>query len=361
MKSSVYKCAAVGLITLMAVFAAAAQTKGNLFRGSVGDKKVAMELKRDGGSLSGTYYYLKSGAANKLTLKGTIAADGSFKMQETDASGKQTGEFAGKWKESDYESGIALEGTWVKPGQTDNNTGFYAWEQMIDFVKTQITTREIKESLKVKKAEISAEYPELSGSANAAGFNSAAKAAVLKAIGVFKKDLSTMTAADLKLMSANGMGSYIDVGYNVEYADDDLISVNFSTDYFMGGAHPSHDTFTLTYDLKSGKELTLASLFKPGSKYLNTIATLSVADLKARKDPDSGESLGLLSDGVFVDGAKPTAANYHNWNITKKGLMFTFVQYQVASYAEGPQTVIVPYAKLKPMAAANGPLAKWMK
>ncbi len=46
----------------------------------------------------------------------------------------------------------------------------------------QITTREIKESIKLKKAELSAEYPELSGGANAAGFNQLAKAMVMKSL-----------------------------------------------------------------------------------------------------------------------------------------------------------------------------------
>ena len=359
MKSSFYKFVTVALFVLAATFAAMAQA--TTFKGAVGDKKVALQLTRTGGDLSGVYYYVKSGSANKLNLKGTIAADGSFKLQETDAAGKATGNFEGKWRENPNESGVGLEGTWTKPGQKDDNLGFYAWEQMVYFTNTQIADREIKETIKPKRGEISAEYPELSGGTNAAGFNAAAKAAVMKAIATFRKDLTTLTADDIKVMNANGMGSYIDIGYNVEYADDDLISVNFGDDYFMGGAHPSHDTFTINYDLKNGKLLSLADLFKPGSKYLSTIATYSVADLKARKDPDSGESLGFLSDDVFADGAKPTVANYHNWNLTKKGLLITFIQYQVASYAEGPQTVIVPYATLKPMPTTNGPLAKWIK
>ena len=49
-----------------------------------------MELKRDGDSLSGSYFYHKSGSGNKLTLKGKIAADGNFSLQEFTAAGKQT-------------------------------------------------------------------------------------------------------------------------------------------------------------------------------------------------------------------------------------------------------------------------------
>src|SRR5205809_4486167 len=108
MKSSFYKFATVALFVLAATFAAMAQA--TTFKGAVGDKKVVLQLTRTGGDLSGVYYYVKSGSANKLNLKGTIAADGSFKLQETDAAGKATGNFEGKWRENPNESGVGLEG-----------------------------------------------------------------------------------------------------------------------------------------------------------------------------------------------------------------------------------------------------------
>ena len=336
--------------------AAAQQRAGTLFSGSVANARIEMEIKRDGDSLKGSYYYRRSGSSNRLTLNGKIAADGSFTMQETDAAGKQTGEFKGKWTNGPNDSGALLEGNWLKPGQTGDGLNFYAVEQMVFFKATQITTREFKESIKLKKAELSAEYPELSGNANAAGFNQTAKAAVMRSLAGFRKDVGGMTAADLKRYG-NDMNNYIDVGYNVEYADDDLISVNFSEETFTGGAHGNHGTFTLTYDLKAGREIKLADLFKPGAKYLSTISAYATRDLKARKDPDSGENMGIAQD-IFEDGAKPTADNYQNWNVTKKGLLFTFPPYQVAAYAYGPQTVIVPYSQLKTIARPDGALAK---
>ena len=332
------------------------QRVGTLFSGSVGDAKVEMDIKRDGGTLSGSYYYRKSGSANPLMLKGKIGADGSFTMQESDAAGKQTGEFKGKWKEDPNESGAGLEGDWLKPGQKDGGVTFYAFEQIVYFAKTQITPREIKESVPAKKAKLSAEYPELSGGGGTAGFNQLAKARVVKSLAGFKKDLVALTAADIRRMGSD-MGNYIDVGYNIEYADDDLISVRFGEETFTGGAHPNHGTFTLTYDLKKGRELKLADLFKPGSKYLDAIADYATRDLQARKDPDSGENLGIAKDD-WEEGAKPTADNYQNWNVTKKGLMITFPPYQVAAYAYGPQTVIVPISKLMGIAIADGALAK---
>ena len=152
----------------------------------------------------------------------------------------------------------------------------------------------------------------------------------------------------------------MDVTYDVEYADDDLISVSFLADTYAGGVHPNHNFFTLTYDLRQGRELRLSDLFRPGAKYLEAVAAYATRDLQSRKEPGGDENLGLAQD-VFADGAKPTAENYARWNITRKGLMFTFDPYQVGPYAAGPQTVIIPYAELKEIAKPGGPLARTAK
>jgi len=352
MKSKFFSFGAVALF----VFVSFGAAFGQKFTGAVGTAKFEMTIERDGGSLKGDYYYRKSGSANSLSLKGSIAADGSFTMQESDAAGKKTGVFKGKWREDANDSGASLDGQWLKPGETGEGQFFYASEQMINFQSVKLTTREINEAIKPKKATLSAEYPELSGSPNAAKFNALAKAAVMRSLAGFRKDMASLTAADIKNIGPD-MGNYIEVGYSIEFADDDLISVNFGESTFEGGAHPNHGTFTMTYDLKAGRELKLADLFKPGAKYLAKIAEYSLRDLQARKDPDSGDNMGIAHD-EWADGAKPTADNYANWNVTKKGLLITFDAYQVAAYAYGPQTVIVPYATLKTIANPNGALAK---
>src|SRR5450631_717802 len=53
---------------------------GTSYKGSVGNSKIEMDSKREGGACTGSYYVVKQGSSNRLTLKGTIAADGSFTM-----------------------------------------------------------------------------------------------------------------------------------------------------------------------------------------------------------------------------------------------------------------------------------------
>ena len=46
-------------------------------------------------------------------------------------------------------------------------------------------------------------------------------------------------------------------------------------------------------------------------------------------------------------GSAPTIANYSDWSLTPVGLLITFGDYQVASYAEGESRVLIPYSKIK--------------
>jgi hypothetical protein len=347
------------LFALVCALNATAQNNPTKFKGSIGQSRFEMTLQRDGGQLDGSYFYTKVGSAHPLTLRGRIDADGKFTMREFDAAGKQTGEFSGAWKEDPNAAGASLEGEWKKPNDKKGQP-FSASEQMIFFNGgAQIINRQTKESFKAKRLDVTAEYPELSGGANVSGFNQLVRERVAQITAPFKKEMLAQSAEDLKTLPA-GMNNYIDISYDIEYADDDLISVSFLADTFAGGAHPNQNYFTITYDLKDGRELKLADLFKPGAKYLERISAYATKDLQSRKVPDSNENAGLAQD-IWEDGAKPKPENYARWNITRKGLIFTFDPYQVGAYAFGPQFVIVPYARLTDIARPDGALAKIVK
>lgn len=337
----------------------AQESAGTRFKGNIAQARFVMTLRREGDTLQGSYYYAKSGSSNTLSLRGKIDANGSFTMQEFDSSGKQTGEFKGTWKDDPNQSGAALEGEWKKPNAKEGQ-GFWAYEQTVSFTNgINVVNRQLNETVKAKRLDLSAEYPELTGGAKVAGFNQLVKSRVTKEINDFKKEMMSLTADDLKTLP-QGVNNYMDIGYNIEYADNDLISVNFMESTFSGGAHPNYNYFTITYDLRNGKEVKLSELFKPGAKYLEAVSAYATKDLQSRKSPDSDENMGLAQD-LFEEGAKPTADNYQSWNITKKGLMFTFAPYQVGPYAYGTHTVIVPYAQLREIARSDGVIARMMR
>lgn len=327
------------------------------FTGSIGSTlDLQMKLVREGDKLTGSYFYQKVGT--RITLRGTVDKDGNLTLDEFDPSGKQTGVFKGLWSVDAQDGLIKLAGNWSKPpGEKgdDKKTAFSVREEPINFsTDVDVVAKSVKENNKKLMYEIDAQYPQITGgnNPNLEKFNQLARTTVLKIVSGFKKDMAPEEGEEPR--PEGSMGSDLGIGYTINLAQDDLVSVQFDIgSYYQGAAHPNSYTETLNYDLKNGKQLRLADLFKPGAKYLQTLSTLCVADLKKQWKEKNAEVI----EDMLKDGSAPTAKNYESWTITKRGLGINFDPYQVAPYAAGPQSVVVPYSALKDLIKPDGPLA----
>jgi hypothetical protein len=325
------------------------------FRGTIANLSIEMQLLRDGDRLTGTYFYPKVG--KNITLTGTVDQGGNVTLTEADDSGKQTGLFKGKWQtasDSPDPSIFEIEGKWSRPDGS-KQTEFLVTQQPYEFTgNVQITAKVIKEANKQKLYTIAAEYPQIEGDSRFDGFNREARALVTKDVAAFKAgETEDIDTADT---STENQTSTIDMSYDFHYATDNLISVAFSEGtYERGAAHGNQLTEVLNYDVKSGKKLALADLFKDKSKYLSVIAAYCQKDLKERaKKPDA-----MVQEDLIESGAGPKADNYRAWNLTRKGLWITFDPYQVAAYAAGPQYILVPYSVLKDIIKPDGPIGMY--
>ena len=329
------------------------------FKGSIGSTLgLQMKLVREGEKLTGSYFYQKVGTP--IILSGTIDKGGNVVLDEFDSAGHQTGVFKGVWSE-DENGLIAIAGNWTKPN-SDKKTAFSLHEEPIEFSGgVEIVAKRIKENNKKLKYEIDAVYPQLtgSGSPNYEKFNQTMRGVVTKKVSAFRTGAAP-SPDDPPPTELESLGSDLNVTYTVALAKDDLISVVLEvSDYEAGAAHPNSYSEVLNYDLRNGKQLKLADLFQPGSKYLQTISAYCIADLK--KQSKQGQDSMLEDDDWIQRGAGPDAENYSSWAIGKKGLGITFDPYQVATYAAGPQHVLVPYSALKGLIKTDGPLAPFVK
>jgi hypothetical protein len=195
---------------------------------------------------------------------------------------------------------------------------------------------------------IKAKYPQAVGAVDTRleKLNQAIRNLITGEVNGFKKDFQ---APEERTFSE---GSTFDSSYAVVLATSDLVSIDFLIDtYFEGAVHGNHNSLVFNYDLNLGRSLSLAELFKPNSNYLKLLSDYSIKALKKELAPDP--------DNDWIGkGAGASDENYKNWNITRRGLKITFDPYQVASYAEGPHEVVVPYTVLKSVIDQNGPLAK---
>lgn len=332
------------------------------FKGSIGSTlDLQMKLVREGDKLTGSYFYQKVGT--RISLRGTVDKDGNLTLDEFDPQGKQTGVFKGLWSVKAEDGLITLAGNWSKPpGEKgeDKKTAFSVHEEPISFSgDVDVIARSVKENNKKLMYEINAQYPQFTGGTNPnlEKFNQLARVVVVKIVSGFKKDMAPEEEEGEEPRPENSMGSDLGIGYTINLAQDDLVSVQFDVgSYYQGAAHPNSYTETLNYDLKNGKQLKLADLFKPGSKYLQTLSALCVADLKKQWKEKNAE----VTEDMLKDGSAPTAKNYESWTITKRGIGINFDPYQVAPYAAGPQFVMVPYSALKELIKPDGPLGLFL-
>lgn len=208
--------------------------------------------------------------------------------------------------------------------------------------------RQIREANRRLRYTITAKYPQTVGAKaqHLAQLDAALKNLITSYVNDFKKDFQPPE----ERMST--MGSTFDSRYVVELATADLVSVDFGiSTYYEGAAHGNYNSLAFNYWFETGKTLTLADLFKPNANYLDALSNYSIKALRRK--------LGAEIDNEWIQkGAGAEAENYQSWNITRRGLKITFNPYQVASYAQGPQVLVIPFAALKGIIDPNGPLAK---
>jgi len=207
----------------------------------------------------------------------------------------------------------------------------------------KLETRSIQEKSDAPPYKLDIQLPQMepAGQPWVDHFNQKIDEEVNKQIAAFKDALKDIEPIE-------GLpDSELTVRYEISYANNGLVSVLFEgSQYVTGAAHPFPYMVAVNYDVQADRALDLADLFNPGTNYLDPIAAYCKEDLKKQ---------GVLE---FEEGALPTAENYQVWTLQADGLRISFGAYQVGPYAAGPQKVIVPYARLKSMAPADGILAR---
>jgi Protein of unknown function (DUF3298)/Deacetylase PdaC len=119
---------------------------------------------------------------------------------------------------------------------------------------------------------------------------------------------------------------------------DGLLSLGFKNYMYAGGAHGNHNTKFVTYDLKNKKVLTLDDVFKPNyQKALNAAVMRAARRYFGVKPNQSLEGSALV--------AKVEANT--NYAIGKKGILFNYEPYEIASYAQGEIELFVPFDDVK--------------
>jgi len=130
------------------------------------------------------------------------------------------------------------------------------------------------------------------------------------------------------------------IAFSACTASPALLSIRFEEMRDTGGAHPNTTYASFVFDLRTQSRLTLADLFTDTQAALAVLSTLAETRLTLALD-------GLL----FPEGFTATANNFSIFVLEGADIVFTFPPYQVASYAQGTQTLRVPlfHPRLAPL------------
>lgn len=264
MRRFAVRWALFSILAIASVTIAQGQNLPKIYRGSIGDKHIEMRLETNGSKVTGTYFYDQF----KQDIKLEGASDAKGQLELIEGSGKRkTGKFVCKAEPEIFQADVECE--WSRVDGT-GRAFVVLIEQGIRFkTETQIAPKLFID----RKTKARGSYPQLTAAVMTpamVSFNHLIESRFQKAIKEFQPEaISTF---------------HFDTNYNVMFADDEKVSIEMEEYSDVGAAHPNTRLWTVNYNLKTDKELTLDDVFKPGDEYKSAIAEFVTKDINRRAD-----------------------------------------------------------------------------
>jgi len=192
---------------------------------------------------------------------------------------------------------------------------------------------------KARQIEMTVEYPQTGNKAVDAVLTAFAN----KQVAQFKHDAAAYPP------TTPDMGYYLSIGYTVERNDGQMLGILFSGDQFMGGAHPSHSQDAFNFTMPDGRQVFLGEILD-GRKGIQKLSAIATAQLI--KDIGTGDNAASDADSIKT-GAAPYADNFKVFIWLPNKVHLYFPEYQVASYAAGPQETTIDLKLLKDVMRAD--------
>ncbi|MEK6153064.1 DUF3298 domain-containing protein [Flavobacteriaceae bacterium 3-367] len=155
------------------------------------------------------------------------------------------------------------------------------------------------------------------------------------AIGSFKNGFLELK----KKYPTETIGWEANIEGSIAYENVRILTVELGSYIFTGGAHGYSATRFLNFDKKKGVELEDWELFRNQKDFKR------FAETKFRIQEDIPQDAPINSTGFMFERNEFYLPE--NIGFTQEGLQLLYNQYEVASYADGPIVLILPYAEVK--------------
>jgi hypothetical protein len=141
----------------------------------------------------------------------------------------------------------------------------------------------------------------------------------------------------------------------VDFNRHGLLSWSTSSYYYLGGAHGGHRIALQVYDLNAGEFLSISDLLRPGAeRVLCHLLTRHLA--KEQRFP--ADALRQTADYPGVTFAPLPASGF---GLEEKGLVFQYGDYEIGGYADGTNSMTIPWAELLPLLSPDSAVARMLR
>lgn len=126
-----------------------------------------------------------------------------------------------------------------------------------------------------------------------------------------------------------------DIKASVTYEDERLLTLKLDVYSFTGGAHGYGSTIFLNFDKKKAIELENHQLFKDSDGFQK------LAEAAFRQQEGIAKASSINSTGLMF--SRDSFHLSENMGYTAEGLQLIYNQYEVASFADGPIVLTLPF------------------
>lgn len=199
--------------------------------------------------------------------------------------------------------------------------------------------------------EVFADWKRLEGPDEAPRVNGRIRGLVQASVGGFAEDVAEeverhgFACRD----GSHGRCAWLQHRQEVLLATDELFSVRDVVRRLMPGASAVEEEIrTETFDLETGRPITVAELFDPMTDWVAAVSIEAISRLA--REP--------WTDERRVVGASSESGNFERFNLTHGGLVLSFAPGSIGGHGSNTVSITIPYRSLDGFWAEDGPVSR---
>ena len=199
--------------------------------------------------------------------------------------------------------------------------------------------------------EVFADWKRLEGPDEAPRVNGRIRGLVQASVGGFAEDVANeverhgFACRD----GSHGRCAWLQHRQEVLLATDELFSVRDVVRRLMPGASAVDEEIrTETFDLETGRPITVAELFDPMTDWVAAVSIEAISRLA--REP--------WTDERRVVGASSESGNFERFNLTHGGLVLSFAPGSIGGHGSNTVSITIPYRALDGFWAEDGPVSR---